>query len=169
MSDQINQIQASFDSVEDRILLKFKTNNEAIYLAWISRRYCKLLLPVLHGRHPSTGEKILHTPTSLEREFEQQKAQLEGDYSSPYHKPENPSYPLGEEPILLTQISFKNLNSDSPSISLEPNNGPGLLLPFHPQLLGPMLKILTTAIEKTDWNLGDEILYQLPSSETAVH
>lgn len=169
MSDQINQIQASFDSIEDRILLKFKTNNEDVYLTWLSRRYCKLLLPVLHGRHPSNGEQIIKDATHVEREFEQEKAQVEGDYSSPYTKPEEPHYPLGEQPVLLAQISFKNLNSESPSISLEPNKGPGLLLPYHPQLLGPMLKILTTAIEKTDWNLGDEILYQLPSSETAVH
>lgn len=169
MSDQINQIQASFDAIEDRILLKFKTNNEDVYLTWLSRRYCKLLIPVLHGRHPKSGEQLLSDGTTVEKQFEQEKAQLEGDYNSPYAKPENPHYPLGEEPILLAQISFKNLHTDSPSISLEPNKGQGLLLPYHPQLLGPMLKILTTAIEKTDWNLGDEILFQLPSSETAIH
>lgn len=168
MSDQINQIQATFNTIEDRILLKFKTLNEDIYLAWLSRRFCKLLLPVLQGRHPQTDQQLIDTPEQMERDFQQEKAQVEGDYSSPYQAPEAPNYPLGEEPILLAQITFKDLHGEHPSIRLEPNKGKGLVLPYHPELLGPLLKILNQALKKTDWDLGDELLYQMPS-DNAVH
>lgn len=169
MSDQINQIQASFDAIEDRILLKFKTLNEDVYLAWVSRRYCKLLIPVLQGKHPQSEESLIEPGKKLEKEFEREKAQQEGDFSRAYEEPATPHYPLGEEPILLAQISFKDLHTDHASMKLEPNQGAGLSLPYHPQLLGPMLGILTKAIEKADWNLGDEITYQLPTSDAAVH
>ena len=169
MSDQINQIQATYDALEDRILLKFKTLNEEVYLAWVSRRFCKLLLPVLQGRHPQNGQQLLEPTEDLEREFAQEKAQLAGDYSSPYQAPEKPKFPLGETPILLAQISFTHLNSKQATFRLEPNHGQGLALPFHPQLLGPLLKILTQAIEKTDWDLGNEMLYQMPAADSALH
>lgn len=169
MSDQINQIQATFDAIEDRILLKFKTLNEDVYLTWVTRRYSKLLIPVLQGKHPQSGATLIDDQKQQENEFASAKAGLEGNYSDTYESPEMPHYPLGENPILLAQISFENLHSDHPIMKLEPNKGAGLSLPYHPQLLGPMLKILTQAIEKTEWNLGKEIIFQMPASDSAVH
>lgn len=167
MSDQINQIQATYDAIEDRILLKFKTLNEDIYLVWATRRFCKLLLPVLHGQHPHSGKALFDE--DLEKTFEKQKALLEGNFSSPFEAPSTPHYPLGEEPILLAQISFKNMTTENASFLLEPNKGAGLVLPYHPQLLGPMLKIVTQAIEKAQWDLGSEISLQITDSHALVH
>ena len=168
MGDQINQIQASYDTKEDRILLKFKTLNQSVFLAWMTRRYAKLLLPVLQGQHPTSGQSLLEKRQHLEEQMKHQQATHSGDYSSAYEEPDTPEYPLGDEPILLTQISFKNLNSDSPTFIMEPEHGAGLVLPYKGELLGPLLKIVAGAIKKADWELETDSLLHLPE-DSAVH
>lgn len=157
MSDQINQIQATFNAFEDRILLKFKTLNDHVYQAWVTRRFCKLLLPALHGLHPVTGESLFDLDNAADSDDADDRPQLTGDYSNEYEAPENPTYPLGEEPILLAKIRFQDLDKELATFILEPHNGQGLVLPFHPDLIGPMLKIISEAVDNAEWDLGQEM------------
>ena len=153
MSDKISQIQASYNPTEDRILLKIKTLNEQVYLAWITRRFMKLLIPVLHGQHPTTGDALFDEPTSHIQQAQKEKNQLQGDYETQYEMPENPDYPLGEKPILLAKITFKDIYTDKGSLALEPDKGQGILLPYHADLLGPLIKIFAKALETAEWDL----------------
>ena len=167
MSYQINQIQASYNATEDRILLKIKTLNEQVYLAWLTRRFVSLLLPLLHGKHPTTGEALFNEQTTMIHQAEKQQTQRHGDFDTAYETPENPTYPLGETPILLAKMTFKNLNQvvedERPKLILEPEMGTGIILPFNPELLGAMLKILAQVIEQADWALQMAQIIEMPT------
>ncbi|BBP47093.1 hypothetical protein THMIRHAS_24660 [Thiosulfatimonas sediminis] len=164
MSDQINQIQATYQPLEDRILLKFKTLNDHVYLAWVTRRFCKLLLPSLHGLHPSTGDYLFDHDETAQNDQRKEQRQQQGDFLSDYEPPENPEFPLGEDPVLLAKIRFQDLHKPSlAAFMLEPNQGKGLVLPFHPDLTGPLLKILNQALDNADWNLGQDL--SIPKSQ----
>ena len=169
MSDQINQIQATYDSKEDRILLKFKTQGDAILHAWMTRRFTKLLLPILQGQNPVSGESLLQEKAQLVSQMQQEKAASEADFSSQFNAPSEPNYPIGELPILLTQISFKDLKGEQPKFILEPDDGAGLVLPYSGELLGPLLKIVHAAVEKAEWNFDRELILNLPQVDAPVH
>ena len=169
MSDQINQIQATYDSKEDRILLKFKTKGDSLLQAWMTRRFTKLLLPVLQGQNPVSGEALLQEKQQLVSQMQQEKAASEADFNSTFSTPKEPSYPIGETPILLTQITFKDLKSDYPKFILEPEDGAGLVLPYSGELLGPLLKIVQAAVDKAEWNFERDMLLNMPEADSPVH
>jgi len=162
MSDKINQIQATYFPAEDRILLKIKTLNELVYLAWITRRFMKLVIPVLHGQHPTTGKTLFDDKAAQVQQMENEKTQLIGDYESKYQQSENAQYPLGEDPILLAKIAFKDMYSDKAQLALEPETGQGIILPYHSDLLGPLIKIFSQALNATDWALDLDPILEVP-------
>ncbi len=170
MSSQINQIQSSYNATEDRILLKIKTLNEQVYLAWLTRRFIGLLLPLLHGQHPTTGEALFDEVTTMNHQAQKQQTQSKGDFGSTYEEPENPTFPLGDSPILLVKMTFKNLNqaeSDAPpQLILEPEQGPGIVLPFNPELLGALLKIFAEVIEQANWSLDVAPIITMPADSS---
>ncbi|WP_029408585.1 hypothetical protein [Thiomicrorhabdus sp. Milos-T2] len=168
MSDKINQIQASYNPAEDRILLNIKTLNEQVYLAWITRRFMKIFIPVLHGQHPTNGQALFDEKKSQISEIEKQKTQLLGDYESEYKKPENPNYPLGESPILLAKITFKEIYSENAQLVLEPESGQGIVLPYHSDLLGPLIKIFSQALNSSDWSLDIDPILEVPKETTRL-
>jgi len=162
MSDKINQIQASYNPAEDRILLKIKTINEQVYLAWITRRFMKLFIPVLHGQHPTSGKSLFDEKKTQEQQLEKEKTQLQGNYESDYKVPENPQYPLGETPILIAKITFKDIYGDNAQLVFEPEKGQGIVLPYHADLLGPLIKIFSQALHSSDWALDLDPILEVP-------
>lgn len=167
MSHKINQIQASYNDSEDRILLKIKTLNEQVYLAWLTRRFVSLLLPLLHGKHPTTGDALFDEKTTMTHQAEKQQTQLDGDFGTTYESPENAEYPLGELPILLAKMTFNTQNpaqpDEPPQLILEPEQGAGIVLPFNPELMGAMLKILAQVIDQADWALQVAPIIEMPA------
>lgn len=162
MTDQIHQIQASYQPLEDRILLNIKTLNQQVYAAWVTRRYLQLLLPALHGHHPTSHEPLFDQKQSLVNQLKNESSQLSNAFNKPYEPPEHAEYPLGETPILLAKITFKALNSADPLVLLEPHSGSGIALPFQAELLGALLTIFGQALEAADWQLDVKPIMQLP-------
>lgn len=167
MSNSIKQIQASYHPVEDRILLKLHTGQQSLQ-AWITRRYLKLLIPAIQGIHPKTGDAMFEPKKQAVSEMQSQQVQSQGNYEKPYEEPKEIEQPLGEAPILLAKMTFKNLNSENPEILLEPEVGAGLALSYSPMLLGALHKILGQTLEKTDWMLELAPIMELPK-QTTVH
>ncbi|WP_127471684.1 hypothetical protein [Thiomicrorhabdus aquaedulcis] len=162
MTDQIHQIQASYQPLEDRILLNIKTLNQHVYCAWITRRYLQLLLPALHGHHPTSHEPLFDQKKAMLNQLKNEASQLSNGFNQPYQAPEQAIYPLGETPILLAKITFKALDTPAPFVHLEPHSGQGISLPFQPELLGALLKVFGQAMEAADWQLDLNPIMQLP-------
>lgn len=165
MSDQIAQIQASYNAIEDRILLKITTLNQHVYSAWITRRYLKLLIPALQGQHPQTGEALFTPkPQDAHSQSRQEETALEDDLTSEQPSTESLAFPLGEEPVLLTKISFKDLEGEHPQLNLEPEEGPGIGFPFDAEVLAILLHVVKEAMQSANWNLELEPILELPDS-----
>lgn len=169
MSDAIQQIQASYHAIEDRILLKLRTDSEQ-FQAWITRRYLKMLIPGLQGLHPATGERILpekdHQMQAISTAEATQTMDALKQFEQDYQAPENMVEPLGSAPLLLTKLSFKALESDNPSLVLEPEIGSGIALSFNPQIIAALLKIFEQAISASDWEIELIPIIDLPDQIT---
>ncbi|VAW48943.1 hypothetical protein MNBD_GAMMA03-2110 [hydrothermal vent metagenome] len=154
----IKQIQASYQPIEDRILLTIKNHHQQVYLGWVTRRFFKILLPTLHGQHPITGIAFFTTTsTPTGPQIKTSKPVLKknrGDVEE---------YPLGKTPLLFTKLTFQALKSEQASFILAPNTGQGIELPFTPILLNLLLTKLKPALHESDWGLEEKTIYGLPS------
>ncbi|GKT11522.1 MAG: hypothetical protein ISEC1_P0486 [Thiomicrorhabdus sp.] len=162
MTNQINQIQATYNTFEDRIRLTIKTHSDQVFVAWLTRRYLGILLPVLHGQHPISGESFFDEKSVLSQQAEQEKSQLDRDMQQPFEKPEQPIYPLGEQPLLLTQITFSEMDTVNAQFILAPEIDDGFQLPFNPSLLASLLKVLAQALKAANWQLEINTILEMP-------
>ncbi len=150
MSDQLDQIQADYVPLEDRILLKLRAGNK-LYRAWLTRRYLSLLLPVLQGVHPQTQERFA-PPPAMEPELDERFAPQKEAPLETLAEQAILEYPLGEAPILLTEVSFQAGEGETPGqLVLKPQQGQGIVLPFTPEMNHLLLKLLLQTLENTDW------------------
>lgn len=162
MTDAISNVQATYEPLEDRILLNITTQDHAVYSAWITRRYLKLLLPALQGNHPRTLKPLL----SEEALGFLHSAEIEVDPRSPifepYQETDETYFPLGETPVLLTKIAFKSLNSDKPLMEMNPEAGAGFEIPFEASVLKLLTNILQQALPRASWDLEMDLTLNLP-------
>ena len=159
MSDSLDQIQLNFVPNEDRLLLKLR-GGDKLYRAWVTRRYLKLLLPVLQGVHPTTGERFAEPP-AVEAALDQQ---LTPEKQPPLEQSADSSplvYPLGKAPILLTEAQY-----DTPGkrLILKPARGQGIVLPYTPEVNHMLLKLIYQVLPSTQWALEEEILSPMPQA-----
>ena len=162
MTDAISNVQATYEPLEDRILLNITTQDHAVYSAWITRRYLKLLLPALQGNHPRTlkpllSEEALGFLHSTEIEVDPHSPIFE-----PYQETDETRFPLGETPVLLTKIGFKSLNSDKPLMEMNPEVGSGFEIPFEASVLKLLTNILQQALPRASWDLEMDATLNLP-------
>ncbi|HIE40675.1 MAG TPA: hypothetical protein EYP76_04520 [Thiomicrorhabdus sp.] len=152
----IKQLQASYNPIEDRILLTVEGQDQQTYLGWLTRRFFKILLPVLHGQHPITGKTLFET-----KPLDKQGPKIHQSKATTTH---SPSYPLGETPLLLAKISFTALNTENALFILAPNSGRGIELPFTPKLLNLLLTTIKEPLEESDWALELNGIYGVPAN-----
>ncbi|VAW45086.1 hypothetical protein MNBD_GAMMA04-683 [hydrothermal vent metagenome] len=155
MTYPIKQIHASYNPLEDRVLLTVETHNQQIYLGWITRRFVTLLLPTLHGQHPITKASMFEDAPQKMKPPQIKQSQNTESKSAP-------EYPLGESPLLFSKISFSALRTEEAVFILSPNTGQGIKLPFTPILLNLMLKNLKAPLEQSDWGIEHEGIYGVP-------
>lgn len=169
MTNAVKQLQASYNMAEDRILWKLRTDTHQ-FQAWITRRYMKLLIPALHGQHPTTKENLLpektHQLHAMQKQTAGEEFQKQAEDNVAYEEPENVEEPLGDDPVLLAKLTFRGLESDSPVISFEPEQGPGFNLSFQPQITSALVQIFSQALAKSDWGLQLEAIMEVPEQVT---
>jgi len=165
MTYPIKQLQASYNPVEDRILLTVERQNQQTYLGWLTRRFLTILLPVLHGQHPITGEGLFDCkpPKNKGPKIHQSKTVLKKNNNS-----HHPVYPLGDSPLLCSKISFTSLKTEQAMFHLLPDSNQGIELPFTPILLNFFLKAIKEPLEQSNWALEVNGIYGL-SSNNRLH
>jgi len=158
MSNSIQQLHASFSSFEDRILLTVETQDNQQLLAWITRRYLKLLMPILQGQHPVTGKKIKSkaTPTAPSPDFTETKK------TNSLNNAETFEHPIGKDPVLFTKISFKNFETNQPLLSMAPENGGGFEFSYNADFLNTLLLLFSKALANADWEFEDNFITHVP-------
>ena len=161
MSDTIKQLHASYSSFEDRVLFTIETQNNNQILAWMTRRYLKLLLPILQGQHPIMGTPIKSKLPAVETgqktiELTEKKAETQASKNEIF------IHPIGDNPILLTKISFRDFETEHPLLLLEPETGEGIVFGYNPDFLSTLLQLLSKSIEKSSWEFNSEFITQVP-------
>ena len=163
----INQIQMSFSPTEDRILLRMNTMDSTSFQFWLTRRYVKLLWPVLLTMLTKDEQITSQQSDQAKQEvlsFQHQEAAQNMDYSKEYQA-ETQQQPLGTEAILLGKIAANQREDGTQILSMHPENGQGIELALNQILLHSICKLLQDTVAKTDWDI-DLSRSLIPASST---
>ena len=152
---KLSQIQISFAPVEDRLLLRIATDDDNEFRFWLTRRYVKLLWPVLGQMlvvHPSVGTATSTQAQDAVIEFQREAALATADFDSEFNNAPK-QLPSGESPLLLVRVQHKRNPSSAAVLCLHPTNGQGIEFALEPQLLHSLRALLQDGLAKADWDL----------------
>ena len=165
MTDAISKVQATYEALEDRIKLNITTLNHQVYSAWITRRYLKLLIPALQGKHPRTKKRLLSDESLSLMHLQETDDDDQSAIFESYQIPEDAEFPLGKVPIILAKISFKALDTREPMIELNPEEGSGFAIPYEAHVLKLLLNVLEHALQRAAWDLERDESLALPAQQ----
>ena len=152
----IRQIQARYDELQDRVLLRVSTGEDTEFAFWFTRRFMKRLWSLLL----KTLEQ--DDPVRQQSDREARKAVLamrhegfvqQSDFSHPFEE-KRYQRPLGAEPMLVARADYKpGEKPDAFTLSLRRRDGRGVDLGLNAALLHSICKLLADAVAQSDWNL----------------
>ncbi|MCX7167042.1 MAG: hypothetical protein NTV11_12315 [Rhodocyclales bacterium] len=152
---QLEQFNASYDSVQDRLLLRVRSSDDAEFRFWITRRYLGLLWPMLM-KMADTFSALKAPGDLLTRntlaELAHGEAVSKADFGSTYR--DGSLFPLGEEPILLARITVQALQGDTQTLTLLPQEGQGINLALDEKLVHVLARLLQEAATAAEWGLS---------------
>jgi hypothetical protein len=151
----ISQIQMSFVPGEDRILMKMSTVSSEGFQFWLTRRYVKLLWPLLLNMLARDNLVLLQESEEAKKEvmsFLQEEAAQNMDFSQNFEDNFS-AMPLGDKPVLLGKAGAKTNKDGAQVLSLHPESGQGIDLALNQQLIHSICKLLQDTVSKSDWDL----------------
>jgi hypothetical protein len=163
---QIHQFNVSHNDRQDRLLLRVNTQTEEEFRFWLTRRLALRLVPALEQSvaqlessqpqmmaHDRASQQIL---TDLKRDAFMQNADFDTPYSGKARQ-----LPLGEEPMLVTDVELK-LKGSGVQLTLQDKGAPPgeaqhCQLNLPPSLLHGLIHLLMQAMVKAQWQTSSEL------------
>ena len=150
---RLEQFNAAYDAMQDRILLRIRTSDGAEYRFWITRRYLILLWPILMKM--ADGFSARKTADPLTRstlaELAHGEAVGKADFSSQYQ--DGTIFPLGADPVLLAKISLRPAAGETQTLVLLPNEGQGVNLDLDERLVHIFARLIQQTATAAEWGL----------------
>lgn len=158
MASRLHQLEISYDPIEDRLLLKFHTDQLEEFRLWITRRFAKMFWATIKNllatsEQPSIEKK--KEAKKVVKAYEREKSMKKSDFVQKYttSQVQIATTPLGSEPILVSRIQIKRGEDGSPILCMHPEQGQGFEISAHTMILQALSKLLSEAVLKTDWDL----------------
>src|SRR3981189_86234 len=135
---RLQQLKVDYDAEQDRLLMLVATNDGVELRLWLTRRFVKLLWPLLVKLAEEASPRIRTQANPEARKallgLEHEHAVSKADFSKPYDAVPSAT-PLGEAPLLLARIQTGHDRNGQPVIALHPSEGQGVTLTFYSSLL----------------------------------
>ena len=153
---KLRQLKIDFNPEGDRLLMQLSTSEGAEMRLWLTRRFVKLLWPLLVQMAEDSSPRIKTQANPEARKallnIEHEQAVSKANFAKPYDDSARAT-PLGAEPLLLARIQTGRDPNGLPVLALHPAEGQGLTLSFDSVLLHSVCRLLQAAVKKTDWDV----------------
>jgi len=159
----IHQVNVSYVGEQDRVLLRINSVGGEEFRIWLTRRMCLQLLPVLDKSSQNQLQAQLPPPNpaaplpqqreQILQNFQKEAAAYGGDYQTPY-KDQPAALPLGEEPLLVTELNLTPLKDGKLQMALLerlPQRKRDMQMTMDLTLTQGLLRLLHQAILSSDW------------------
>jgi hypothetical protein len=161
---KLHQLKVDYDAEQDRLLMLIATSDAVELRMWLTRRFVKLLWPLLVKLAEEASPRIRTQANPEARKallgIEHQQAVQKADFSKDYEGRAR-STPLGEEPLLLGRIQTGHDRKGQPVVALHPAEGQGVTLTLDSVLLHSVCRLLQAAVKKSGWDME----LKLPGAE----
>jgi hypothetical protein len=158
----LQQINISYNPVEDRLLFKLRAGNNQEFRLWFTRRFTRIFLSLLLEKMNTFGGA-----DSIAVSNDTQQDIKNGALTKKYIVPEAPEYPLGESGIVPTKMNVSQLKNNGIVIQFSDNANKGMKLNMDKKMLFMVHKLLIQSIAKADWAIETEPA--LSNSDINVH
>lgn len=135
--------------------MRIKTSDEAEFRFWLTRRYVKLLWPIVLKMLEADQQIVLQDDPAAKSavlSFQHEKALQQSDFSTRFRE-EASTMPLGETPIVLARIQLKQRPDGLNVLCMHPEKGEGIELSMDRMLLHSFSKLLTDAVAVSEWDI----------------
>jgi hypothetical protein len=153
---RLQQLKVDYEAEQDRLLMLVATSEGVELRLALTRRFVKLLWPLLVKLAEDASPRIRTQPNPEARKallgLEHEYAVSKADFSKPYDAAGSAT-PLGEAPLLLARIQTGHDRSGQPVVALHPSEGQGITLTFDSVLLHSVCRLLQAAVKKSDWDM----------------
>ena len=153
---RLHQIKIDYVSEQDRLLMQLATRDEVEVRMWLTRRFVKLLWPLLVKLAEEASPRIRTQPNPEARKallnIEHEQAVSKANFAKPYDDSARAT-PLGAEPLLLARIQTGHDPNGHPVLAIHPTEGQGVTLTLDPVLLHSVCRLLQAAVKKSDWDM----------------
>ena len=179
---KIHQMSVTYLAEQDRILLRINTAASEEMRLWLTRRLLLGLWPMLSKLLKRHLLRLETAGTSLETADEDLKQMLtdfrkeeflkDADFETPY-KNELAALPLGEEPLLVTDVDASPLANGRLRLNfnerpLDTNSKPrSFQLEMQPKLMQGLMHLLEQALIRSQWR-DPFTATSTPTEESAV-
>jgi hypothetical protein len=161
---RLHQLKVDYDAEQDRLLMQVATSEGVEVRLALTRRFVKLLWPLLVKLAEEASPRIRTQASPEARKallgMEHENAVAKADFSKPYDAG-NHATPLGAAPLLLARIQTGHDRNGQPVVALHPSEGQGITLTFDSVLLHSVCRLLQAAVKKSDWDME----LKLPGAE----
>lgn len=164
----IHQLSVTYLAEDDRILVRIKTTAGEEMRLWLTRRHMLGLWPLLSKlatgyllRLETGGSSLAAASDDLKSmlaDFRKQEFLQDADFETPY-KEDQASFPLGEEPLLVTDVDAVPLRDGRLRLSFNETlpSKAGAVQPrrfqmeMEPRLIQGLLHLLQQALVQSRW------------------
>jgi hypothetical protein len=159
----LHQIQVTYQQDDDRVLVRATFNrpegDPLEFRAWFTRRFVKILWPgltaTLQAQVVLNNLKMAQASAdivNMENQAALDKTKSQGNFDKPFDTSMRQT-PLGELPILLTDVEF-SLNANQPTrIHFSDAKKNGLALDFTQGTLHGFCALLQQAVKAAEWEM----------------
>jgi hypothetical protein len=163
---KINQLNFSYNSLEDRLLFRFNTSNNSEFRMWLTRAMCIQMVVrlrdavkvTLQREQPGVAAVAMETVGEFRREAVLAKADFVQPFSAAADK-----FPMGPQPLLVTGIGM-DTSGMVPVLTFHIALGKEVNLSLNHDLGVSIGKLLCDVVESLDWGIG--LAKEIPLAET---
>jgi len=163
---KLHQLKVDYNAEQDRLLMLIAASESVELRMWLTRRFVKLLWPLLVKLAEEASPRIRTQANPEARKallgIEHQQAVQKADFSKAYEG-KSRNMPLGEEPLLLGRIQTGHDRKGQPVLAMHPAEGQGVTLTLDAVLLHSVCRLLQAAVKKSGWDME----LKLPGAEAA--
>jgi hypothetical protein len=156
MSGVLQQLNISYNPVEDRLLLRANAGSAGEFRVWLTRRYSTLLAKVLAEMIEKEGG-MRELASSRDTITQLKEGALEQEYQAPSGsedaKPASVVLPLGADGILGYRISTNRKANGVLNLQLLPSEGSGLNFDLNRTMLFMFYNLLEQGLVGAEWNV----------------
>ena len=147
MTEQLHQMNVSYNPQEDRLLLRISSRNGEEYRLWLTRRYTGMLINILRQEmEKSGGEPVLAAS-------DETKNMIKGGAFKQDYEENNATFPLGESGVLAFRINTRLAGDDVLQLEMLPETGQGISLNLNRTLLYMLHNLINQGIDQAGWNI----------------